>query len=533
MARIRRRDFVRSTLAATACAVAPWGALHAQGSAAGTGAAAATPSRAAAGEASHVAPRNSDVAATANVSEGTGSIDAVGLSGNRISLMRADVDELGANLRGQLVLAGDATYDTARRLWNGAFDRHPALVARCAGAADVVEAVNFARATGVLTAVRGGGHSISGQSVCDGGLVIDLSPMKGIRVDPARRRAQAQPGVLLGELDRECQAFRLATTLGTASDTGIAGLTLGGGMGRLARKFGYTCDNLLSVDLVTADGKLLQADASKNTDLYWAVRGGGGNFGVVTQFEYQLHPFGPEVMAGTILFPFAAAGRVVKAAMELNEHAPDDLYLNPIFSRFPDGRYVGLEVCYYGAPAEGERLLAPLKRAGKVVADDVGLRTYLEIQSSYDPGLPAREAYYFKSGFLRKVTPAMVDEIVAAYEHAPPSLLGAPLIHLGGVAGRVAPDATAFWNRDADHDLAVWASWQDPAQNERIIGEVRAFWAKLEHLTKGYYINTDTPDDERRLRETYGGNYDRLVQIKTKFDPTNLFRLNANIKPRA
>lgn len=520
MPRIRRRDFVSSTLAATACAVAPWSALRAQGSAA-----AAQGARAAAAAASS--------GAASAVNDGTGPIDAVGLGGNRISLARADVDELGANLRGQLILPGDAPYDDARRLWNGAFDRHPALIARCAGAADVIEAVSFARSTGVLTAVRGGGHSISGQSGCDGGLVIDLAPMKGIRVDPARRRAQAQPGVKLGELDRECQAFKLATTLGTASDTGIAGLTLGGGMGRLARKFGYTCDNLLSVDIVTAGGKLLHADATENTDLYWAVRGGGGNFGVVTQFEYQLHPFGPEVMAGTILFPFSDARRVVKAAMELNETAPDDLYLNPIFSRFPDGRYVELEVCYYGAPEEGRRLLAPLKKAGKVVADDVDIRTYLEIQSSYDAGLPSHTAYYFKSGFLRKVTPAMVDEIVAAYEHAPRSLLGAPLIHLGGVAGRVKPDATAFWNRDADHDLAVWASWEDPAQNEKIIGEVRAFWAKLEHLTRGYYINTDTPDDERRLRETYGGNYDRLVQIKTKYDPANLFRLNANIKPRA
>jgi FAD/FMN-containing dehydrogenase len=525
MSRMRRRDFVRSTLAATACAAVPWGALRAQGSgAADAGAAAA----AVAGP----APSASGTGSTAP-GDATGPIDAVGLNGKRISLARVDVDELSANLRGQVILPGDVPYDEARRLWNGAFDRHPSLIARCAGAADVIEAVNFARNTGVLTAVRGGGHSISGQSVCDGGLVIDLSPMKGIRVDPERLTAQAQPGVRLGELDRECQAFKLATTLGTASDTGIAGLTLGGGMGRLARKFGYTCDNLLSVDIVTADGKLLHADASENTDLYWAVRGGGGNFGVVTQFEYRLHPFGPDVMAGSILFPFSDARKVVKAAMEFNATAPDDMYLNPIFSRFPDGRFVALEVCYYGPPAQGQKLLAPLKKAGKVLADDVDIRTYLEIQSSYDPGVPSNLAYYFKSGFLPNVTPAMVDEIVAAYDQAPPSLLGAPLIHLGGVAGRVKPDATAFWNRDAEHDLAVWAQWTDASQNEKTIAEVRAFWAKLEHLTRGYYVNTDTPDDERRLRETYGGNYDRLVQIKTKYDPTNLFRLNANIKPRA
>jgi FAD/FMN-containing dehydrogenase len=445
---------------------------------------------------------------------------------------RGDIEAFRASLRGQLILPGDADYERARKLWNGSFDRRPALIARCAGAADVIQSVNFARESGLLTAVRGGGHSLSGQSVCDDGLVIDLSAMKGIRIDPVAKTAQAQPGVLLGELDREMQAFGLVTTLGTVSETGIAGLTLGGGLGRLARKFGLSCDNLRSVDIVTADGKLLHASARENTDLFWAVRGGGGNFGVVTNFEYQLHPFDPNVLSGTVLFPFAEARKVLVALTEFASAAPDEMYLNPIIAASPSGRVVGFEVCYCGSPAEGERLLAPLKKLGKPVVDQISVRTYLQVQASYDGGVPAGRGYYFKSGFLPRVTTAMVDEIVDAFADAPPSLTSLPLIHLGGAVARVKPDATAFWNRAAHHDLAVWASWDNPADSSRMVADVRAFWRKLEHLSKGYYINTDTPDDERRLRETYGGNYERLVQIKTKYDPTNLFRLNANIRPR-
>src|SRR3984885_1766530 len=257
---------------------------------------------------------------TAGTSTGVGAIPiqlaAVSLTGKPISLSQAEVKELREVLRGRLLLAGDEGYDQARRLWNGAFDRHPALIARCAGAADVVQAVNFARSHEILTAVHGGGHSLSGQSSCEGGLMIDLAPMKGIRIDPVRQTASAQAGVLLGELDRETQAFGLATTLGTASDTGIAGLTLGGGQGRLARKFGLSCDNLLSVDIVTADGKLLQASEQENADLFWGIRGGGGNFGVVTRFEYRLHPLGPKVLAGNKVYPVSQALSILQAVRE-------------------------------------------------------------------------------------------------------------------------------------------------------------------------------------------------------------------------
>jgi FAD/FMN-containing dehydrogenase len=496
--RLDRRNFVKTTLAATAWVMAPASQLRAQ---------------------------------SAGAARNVNTIAAVSRSGKALSLSRVDVDVFAASLRGELIMPGDTDYEQARKLWNGSFDRHPALIARCVSAADVVQAVNFARSTELLTAVRGGGHSISGQSGCDGGLVIDLSKMKAIRIDPTARTAQAQPGVLLGELDREAQAFGLITTLGTASDTGIAGLTLGGGLGRLARKYGFSCDNLLSVDIVTADGNLLRASERENADLFWAVRGGGGNFGVVTSFEYRLHEFGPNVLGGMVMFPYDDATRILGALGEFTQGAPDEMYLNPMIASSPEGRTIGFEVCYCGPPARGERLLAPLRKLGKVLAEDVGVKSYLDIQSSFDPGLGAGRNYYFKSGFTPRVTPAMAGEIIEIFASAPPSLMGVPLIHLGGAAGRVKPAATAFWNRDAHHDLAVWAVWENRADNERIIADVRGFWRKLEHLTKGYYINTDSPDDERRLRETYGDNYARLVQVKDKFDPKNLFRLNSNIKP--
>ncbi|MEP7245549.1 MAG: FAD-binding oxidoreductase [Gammaproteobacteria bacterium] len=419
---IGRRRFVQSTLATTLCAALPAGRLWAD---------------------------------AGSTEAGTASIPALDRSGKPLVLTRSDVRQFAASLKGGLLEAGQDGYDTARKLWNGSFDRHPVLIARCAGAPDVVQAVNFARSTGIVTAVRGGGHSISGQSVCDGGLVIDLSSMKGIRVDAAAKTARAQPGVLLGELDRETQASGLITTLGTASDTGIAGLTLGGGLGRLARKYGFTCDNVRSVEIVTADGKLLRASAKENSDLYWAVRGGGGNFGVVTEFEYQLHTFGPNVLGGIVVFPFSDARKVLTALTEFTENAPDEMYLNPLITAgaAPAGRAVGFEVCYCGPIAEGERLLAPLRKLGKVLDDNIGEKTYLEVQSSFDPGLPSGRGYYFKSGFMPRVTAPMVDELVDTFSKAPASLMSVPMIHLGGAAGRVKPEATAFWNRDAHHDL--------------------------------------------------------------------------------
>jgi FAD/FMN-containing dehydrogenase len=464
---------------------------------------------------------------------------AISLAGKPISLSQSDVKDLRTGLRGRLLLAGDAGYDEARRLWNGGFDRHPALIARCTGAADVVAAVNFARSHELLTAVHGGGHSLSGQSSCDGGLMIDLAPMKGIRVDPVRKTASAQGGVLLGELDRETQAFGLVTTLGTAADTGIAGLTLGGGQGRLARKFGLSCDNLLSVDIVTADGRLLHASEQENADLFWGIRGGGGNFGVVTTFEYRLHPLGPKVLAGNRVYPFSQASSILKALREYCDGTPDEMTLSAALTGsapgVPAGKYLAFEVVYCGVLAEGERLLAPLQKLGKPLFDDVVPKSYIAAQlglTGASPApLPPGLNVYVKSGFLREFSDGVIDTSIQHFKDAPPWLDEIGFGQLGGAMARVKPDATAYWNRTAKYDLLIDGAWADRSQDHQNVEAGRALWAVLEPFTQGYYVNTEPSADEKRLRATYGDNYPRLVQLKNKYDPKNLFRLNANIKP--
>ncbi|HVW69200.1 MAG TPA: FAD-binding oxidoreductase [Steroidobacteraceae bacterium] len=464
---------------------------------------------------------------------------AVTLSGTTISLSASDVKDFRGSLRGQLLLREDAGYDQARRLWNGAFDRHPALIARCAGAADVVQAVTFARSHRLLTAIHSGGHSISGQSSCDGGLMIDLSPMKGLRIDPENLTATAQAGVLLGELDRESQAFGLATTLGTAADTGIAGLTLGGGQGRLARKFGLTCDNLLSVDIVTADGKLLHASEKENADLFWGLRGGGGNFGVVTLFEYRLHPLAPRVLAGNRVYPASRARGILQALREFCETAPDEMTisaaLTPHAPGVDPGRYLAFEVVYCGAPNEGERLLAPLSKLGKPLYDDVVAKTYVAAQlglTGASPApLPPGLNVYVKSGFLRSLTDQVIDGVIEQFSAAPVWVEELGIGQLGGAMARVEPEATAYWNRAAQYDILLEGVWTDRSQDHQNLETGRALWGKLEPFTEGYYVNTEPSADERRLRATYGNNYPRLVKLKNRYDPLNLFRLNANIKP--
>jgi FAD/FMN-containing dehydrogenase len=453
-------------------------------------------------------------------------------SGKSISLTASDIKDLDTSLRGDLIRPGDGGYDSARRLWNPAFDRHPALIARCRGAADVVAAVQFARTHELLTAVRGGGHSLSGQSGCDGGFVIDLSSMKGIRVDPRTLRADAQPGVLLGEFDQETQAFGLATTLGTAPDTGLAGLTLGGGFGRLDRSFGLACDNLRSVDIVTADGKLRHASTQENPDLYWGVRGGGGNFGIVTSFEYELHAVGPKLLAGYRAFPLQKAGSVLTALMEFAETMPDEMYVSVDVGRWDKQPTVGYEVVYNGAPSEGKRLLARLQQLGTPVYDTVAVKTYVAAQGGTGKvsGAPSEKVIYYKSGFVGDLSSKLIDQIVRRFESSPTPVEGLVLFRHGGAAGRVKPDATAFWNRWMKYTLLLIGSW-DTSQNDESVKTARAFWGGLEPFTRNYYINTDVYEGEQRLRATYGDNYPRLVKLKDKYDPTNLFRLNANIMP--
>jgi Berberine and berberine like/FAD binding domain len=344
---------------------------------------------------------------------------------------------------------------------------------------------------------------------------------------------------LLGELDRETQAVGLATTLGTASDTGIAGLTLGGGQGRLARKFGLSCDNLLSVDIVTADGRLLRASEQDNPDLFWGIRGGGGNFGVVTTFEYRLHPLGPKVLAGNKVYPLAQASGILQALREYCEGAPDEMTISAALTGsapgVPKGKYIAFEVVYCGALAEGERLLAPLQKLGKPLYDDVVAKSYIAAQlglTGASPApLPPGLNVYVKSGFLRSFSDELIETAIQQFKTAPGWLDEIGFGQLGGAMARVKPDATAYWNRLAKYDLLIDGAWGDRSQDRPNLEAGRAVWSVFEPCTAGYYVNTEPSADEKRLRATYGDNYVRLVQLKNKYDPKNLFRLNANIKP--
>jgi FAD/FMN-containing dehydrogenase len=455
--------------------------------------------------------------------------------GKAATLTAAEVSELRASLRGELLRPGEEGYDRARKLWNGAFDRHPALIARCAGAADVIQAVQFAKAHALLVAVRGGGHSLSGQSVCDGGLMIDLSRMKSVHVDPAGRIGRLEPGVLLGEFDREAQYFGLATTAGTVSHTGAAGLTLGGGFGRLARKYALACDNLVAAEVVTADGRLVRTSEHENPGLLWGLRGGGGNFGVVTSFEYQLHTVGPMLYGGVLAFPMAQAREVLTFFAGFADEAPDELNADCALASIPSvGGVLAFDLCYCGRAADAERVLAPLRRF-KPMRDAVGPAPYVQLQSGGDDANAAGRGYYERSGFLRHIEPALIDAVIARMQAPHPDNGEIVFVHHGGAIGRVKQDATAFWHRDARHTLLVDCDWDDP--NDHAARDAAMAWSRetfhaLEPFTDGFYVNTMAADDpQKRVRATYGNNYPMLVALKDRYDPTNLFRMNANVPP--
>ena len=470
-------------------------------------------------------------------------VAAASLDGKPLKLTGAEIKELRAALKGSLLLAQDGGYEQARRVWNGSIDRHPALIVRCASREDIAHAVQFASAHSLLTAVRGGGHSLSGQSTCEGGVMIDLSSMRRIEVDRAKRLARAEPGVLLAQLDSECQAAGLVTTLGTAADTGIAGLTLGGGLGRLMRKLGLSCDNIESFELVTADGKLRRANTKENPDLFWALRGGGGNYGIVTQFEYRLHPLAHPVLAGGRVYPFDQARAVIAAVAELAAGAPDDVYLDcGVFNasgegKLPKGSYVEVEYVYGGDPKDGEHFLTTLDKVGKPLNDTIKAKPYVVAQNgptgAAPQALPAGLGVYVRSGFIQTISGQFIDEMLHAFEHGPPWLDDIGFGPMGGQVARVAPTATAYWNREAGFDLLMGASWVDHAQDESNIAAMRDLWKVFEPLTRGYYVNTEPSAPAARVQSTYGDNYARLVQIKDQYDPKNLFRLNANIRPSA
>jgi FAD/FMN-containing dehydrogenase len=463
--------------------------------------------------------------------------DVEAVTGDRreILLKAADVGDFAARLRGDLLLRDSAGYDGARRIWNGAFDRHPALIARCTGAADVAEAVRFAAAHHLLVSVRGGGHSLSGQSVCDQGLMIDLSQMNGVRVDAARRVAMVEGGALLGALDREALARGLATTAGTVSHTGVGGLTLGGGFGRLCRRFGLACDNVRAIDLVTADGKFVAASQQHKPDLFWGLRGGGGNFGVATAFEFQLHPVDPVMLGGDLVFAWPDARAVLGHFFDFARQAPDELNVDAAVVRTPDDtRFVHIEVCYSGRVADGEKVIAPLRAFRKPIADNVKPQPYVALQSSSDETLIHGLRYYIKAGFVQKATPAFVDTVVGIIDAANlPQVQAVSIPQGGGAIARVETGATAFAQRAADHNAFLFTRWTDPAMNEPVAAWIRAAWAQLEPHTHGFYVNEFNADDAARLSTTYGPNFARMVDLKTKYDPNNLFRLNANVAPRA
>jgi FAD/FMN-containing dehydrogenase len=466
----------------------------------------------------------------------TADTPAISRTGKELVLRGRDIDELRGTLRGPLLTASEEGYEQARRIWNGAFDRRPALIVRCAGASDVVQAVNFARTQDLLVAVRGGGHSLSGQSTCDGGLMIDLSLMRGVRVDPVARIARVESGALLGDLDRESQAFGLATPAGRVSHTGAAGLTLGGGFGRLTPRFGLTCDNLRAADVITANGAFVRTSAAENRDLLWGLQGGGGNFGVVTSFEYQLHPVSSMMYGGPLVYPLARARELLRFLAEFSERKPDELFVDTMLATIPQvGKALAFSICYSGDPARGEEMVRPLRQFGPVV-DGARPAKYVELQSALDRGSKHGRGYYERSGFVTRITPELIDATVESMEAAEPP--GARIMLSGDCAGafnRVARDATAFWNRDARATLIVQAFWEDPrdaAASEAHLRWARETFGRLSPHTKGFYVNTLALDDaNQRVRTSYGDNYARLVSLKRKYDPANLFRRNANIDP--
>ena len=453
-----------------------------------------------------------------------------------------DLTGFAATLRGDLLTRESPAYAEARQIWNAMVDRSPAIIARCRGAADVMRAIRFARERDLLVSVRGGGHNIAGSSMVAGGLVIDLSPMKSVRVDPANRVAHVEPGVTLGEFDREAQTFGLATPVGINSTTGIAGLTLGGGYGWLSRRYGLTIDNLRSVDVVTAEGELVHASEAENSDLFWAIRGGGGNFGIVTSFEYQLHQVGPEVTAGLIVHPFDDAANILRQYRDAVSKAPDELTVWVVMRQAPPlpflleavhGTKVIVMAALYSGPDSGAAsALAPLRAIGKPHADVVGASPYAGFQAAFDPLLTPGVRNYWKTHNFATLDDTLIDTLVEQVHTLPGPMCEIFLAQLGGAVSRVADDATAYMGRGAQFVMNVHARWDDPSQDDSFVAWARSVYqTTAPFASAGAYVNFLTSDEQDRVRAAYGSNYDRLATIKARYDPTNLFRVNQNVRP--
>jgi hypothetical protein len=468
------------------------------------------------------------------------------ISHEEVFLPEDAIEKLKELIQGDVLLPSDADYDKARKIWNGMIDKCPAFIVRCTGPADVIDAVKFAREYNLLVSVRGGGHNVSGNALCDDGMVIDLSQMKGIRVDLKSRTARAQAGVTLGELDRETQVFGLSVPSGIVTTTGIAGLTLGGGFGYISRKYGLSIDNLISVDIVTAEGEFLTASKTENEDLFWGLRGGGGNFGIVTSFEYKLQKIGPIVLGGMLLHPMETAHEFLRFYRDFIADAPDELTVVPVLRLAPAAPFlpkdlhgkpvVGVIALYAGPIDEGELLLAPLRQYGKPLIDGIGPKPFQALQSMLDASAKPGFHYYVKSEFLPVLSDDLIDTIV---EHA--SQITSPLsviagFHLGGAVSRIDENATAYSHRNAAYSLILNTAWIDPNESEKHIKWTRAFWEALQPFSiGGAYVNFQSFDEgEDRVNSTYGtAKLKRLSVLKQKYDPSNFFRLNRNIKPKS
>jgi hypothetical protein len=455
---------------------------------------------------------------------------------------RGAVDELRASFRGELVVPGDGGYDEHRKVWNGSIDRRPGLIARCAGVADVRQAVGFARERGLVVAVRGGGHSFPGLSVCDDGMLIDLGPMRGIRVDPEAGTVRAQAGVLLGELDRETQSFGLAVPSGIVTHTGMAGLTLGGGIGWIMRKYGLTIDQLKSVDLITAAGELVTADEDHNADLFWGVRGGGGNFGIVTDFEFRMVPLGPNVVAGPVFWPMEDAPEVLRFYRDWIADCPDELMTIVVQRKAPalpvvppelvGKRVIAVVACYAGPIEDGERVVRPLKEFGSPVLDVCQPKPYLVHQQMFDPTFRHGWWYYVRSCDVAALSDEVIDIMVENGSRITSPVTSVALWQMGGAVARVDEGATAFNGRNAGHTFNINGNSETADGFDAERQWARDYWSALAPHHTGVYVNFLMEEGDERIREAYGAEkFDRLKALKRKYDPTNFFRLNQNIKP--
>jgi len=464
------------------------------------------------------------------------------LHGGRTTVSAEAVEALANRLRGRVLNGRDPEYDEVRTIWNAMIDRRPGLIVRCAGASDVIHTVRFAAEKQLLLAVRGGGHNIAGNAVCEGGLMIDLSPMKSVHVDPTTKRAWVEPGVMLADVDKETQAFGLALPVGINSTTGIAGLTLGGGFGWTTRKLGLTVDNLLSADVVTANGELVRAGPAEHRDLFWALRGGGGNFGIVTAFEFALQDLGPEVLSGLVVHPFGDAENVLRQYRQALKAAPDELTCWVVLRLAPPLPFIPAEwhgkevlvlaMCYCGDLAAGEEATAALRAIGRPIADVVSPHSLVAWQQAFDPLLAPGARNYWKSHDFLELSDAAIGVLLDAIRQLPGPECEIFIGHVGGAAGRIAAEETAFPQRNSHFVMNVHARWREPAMDQACIDWARQiFEAAKPHAAGTAYINFMPEDEGDRVAAAYGGNYARLAEVKRRYDPENLFRMNQNVRP--